>query len=328
MAAGSARECVTACEHADVLIIGAGLSGIGAAYYLQKFHPAKSYLILEGRGAIGGTWDLFRYPGVRSDSDMYTFGYSFRPWTGGQSFADGDSIRAYIRETAEAYGIDRKIRFHHRVVRASWSSEEACWTVDVEFGTEKQLRRFTCGFLYACTGYYDYEQGHAPSWPGMERFRGRIIHPQQWPEGLDYTDRRVVVVGSGATAVTLVPAMAEKAGHVTMLQRSPTYVASRPSHDALAERLQRVLPERAAYGITRWKNVLQSMLYYRIARRRPELFRKSVMESAQKALGPEIDVGTHFNPDYDPWDQRLCLAPDGNLFSTLRSGHASIVTDR
>lgn len=319
-------SCRMPFEHVDVLIVGAGLSGIGAAYHLQDRCPAKSYLILEGRDAIGGTWDLFRYPGVRSDSDMYTFGYAFQPWTGGESFADGPAIRAYIRGTAEAHGIDRKIRFQHRVVGAAWSSAEAQWTVDVEVGPEAQPARFTCGFLYTCTGYYDYEEGYAPTWPGMARYRGRIVHPQHWPDDLDYAEQRVLVIGSGATAVTLVPAMATEAAHVTMLQRSPTYVVAQPAQDAIADRLRRLLPERLAYGLIRWKNVLRSWFYYQLARRRPEGFRAAVMRRAQEALGPAVDVDPHFNPSYDPWDQRLCLAPDGDLFEALRAGRASIVT--
>ena len=283
--------------------------------------------MLEGRERIGGTWDLFRYPGVRSDSDMYTFGYSFRPWTGGTSFADGASICQYVEDTAEAYGVHEKIRFRHRVVRAAWSSSEALWTVDAEVGDDREPRRFTCRFLYTCTGYYDYEEGHAPAWPGMDRFEGRVVHPQFWPEDLDYTGQRVVVIGSGATAVTLVPAMAEDAEHVTMLQRSPTYVATQPSKDRLALRLRKLLPERLAYGLARWKNVLRGLFYYQLARRKPDLFKRGVMAKAKAQLGPDVDVQEHFNPDYDPWDQRLCLAPDGDLFRVLREGTASVKTD-
>ena len=314
-------------EYVDVLVLGAGLSGVGVAAHLQMECPQKSVLVLEGRERIGGTWDLFRYPGVRSDSDMYTFGYSFRPWTGGKSFADGEAIRQYVEDTAEAYGIDERIRFRHRVVRAEWSSEDAQWTVDAEVGEERAPRRFTCRFLYTCTGYYDYEEGHAPRWPGQDQFEGRIVHPQFWPEDLDYTGQRVVVIGSGATAVTLVPAMAERAAHVTMLQRSPTYVATQPAEDRLALRLRALLPEKLAYGIARWKNVLRSLFYYQLARRTPDLFKKGVMAKAKDQLGPGVDVQEHFSPSYDPWDQRLCLAPDGDLFRVLREGTASVVTD-
>ena len=314
-------------DHFDVLIIGAGLSGIGAAVHLQTRCPSRSYVLLEARDALGGTWDLFRYPGIRSDSDMYTFGYAFRPWTGGASFADGPSIRTYIEDTAEAYGVDRHIRYNHRVVRAAWSSEQGCWAVEAEAGDARRPARFTCTFLHTCTGYYAYDAGHAPTWPGMERFRGRIVHPQHWPEDVDYGGKRIVVIGSGATAVTLVPALAERAAHVTMLQRSPSYVAAQPARDPLATWLQRLLPARIAYAVIRWKNVLRSMFYYELARRRPGFFKKSVMNQAQEALGPACDADVHFNPHYDPWDQRLCLAPDGDLFAALRSGRASIATD-
>ncbi len=314
-------------EYLDVLVIGAGLSGVGAAYHLQTLVPQKSYAVLEGREAMGGTWDLFRYPGIRSDSDMYTFGYAFRPWTDGKVFADGPSIRRYIRETAEQYGIDRKVRYGHRVVRAAWSSGEARWTVDVEVGPERKPLQLTCGFLYACTGYYDYAQGHAPTWPGLDTFGGRVVHPQHWPEGLDYSGKRVVVIGSGATAVTLVPAMAEHAAHVTMLQRSPSYVAAQPSRDPFADRLRRWLPRRVAGPLARWKRILQSQFYYQVARRRPALFKAAVLKGAQRQLGPDYDVATHFTPSYAPWDQRLCMAPDGDLFRAIRSGRAEVVTD-
>jgi monooxygenase len=317
-------------EHFDVLIIGAGLSGIGAAWHLQAHCPGRSYAILEGREAIGGTWDLFRYPGVRSDSDMYTLGYRFRPWREGKAIADGPSIRKYIEDTARESGIDRRIRFGHRVVRAEWSSEEARWTVHAETGASREPTRFSCGFLYACTGYYDYEKGYTPEWEGMKRFRGRIVHPQHWPEDLDYSGMRVVVIGSGATAVTLVPAMAEGAGaaeHVTMLQRSPTYIAAQPARDAIAGALHRVMPERAAYAATRWKNVLRSMFYYSLARRRPGLFKRALKKATRTELGSEYPIDTHFTPRYEPWDERLCLAPDGDFFRAIREGRASVVTD-
>ena len=318
----------TMAEHFDVLVIGAGLSGVGAAWHLQTLCPGHSYAILEGRSAIGGTWDLFRYPGVRSDSDMYTLGYRFRPWRDGKAIADGPSIKAYIEETAREHGIDRKIRFGHRVTRAEWSSAEARWTVTAEVGAERAPARFTCGFLYTCTGYYDYERGYTPAWPGTERFRGTIVHPQHWPEALDYAGKRVVVIGSGATAVTLVPAMAETAAHVTMLQRSPSYVAAQPGRDAIANALRRMLPGGAAYAAARWKNVLKSMFFYHLARKRPALFKRGLRKGVVQALGPEYDVDTHFAPRYQPWDERLCIAPDGDLFQAIRAGRASIVTDR
>ncbi|HEY0735660.1 MAG TPA: NAD(P)/FAD-dependent oxidoreductase [Herpetosiphonaceae bacterium] len=314
-------------EHIDVLIVGAGLSGIGAAYYVQTRCPTRSYAIFEGRSTLGGTWDLFRYPGVRSDSDMYTLGYAFRPWRDAKAIADGPSILQYIRETAEEYGIDRKIRFSHRVRRAEWSSAEARWTVEVERGPEQELVRLTCNFLYMCSGYYDYSKGYTPDWPGVERFTGRVVHPQQWPQDLDYAGKHVVVIGSGATAVTLVPAMAEQAAHVTMLQRSPTYIVARPSEDAIANWLRRRLPRRIAYGLTRWKNVLLGMLFYSIARKRPESIKQTILKGVRQHLGPDYDVDTHFSPRYNPWDQRLCLVPDADLFSAIKSGKAAVVTN-
>jgi monooxygenase len=313
-------------EHFDVLIVGAGLSGIGAAYHLQKECPAKSFVILEGRDAIGGTWDLFRYPGIRSDSDMFTLGYRFRPWREAKAIAAGPSILKYVRETARECGIDRKIRFGHRVTRASWSSREAAWTVEAAGPKGKEVR-FVCNFLYMCSGYYDYAQGYMPGWPGMDRFRGRIVHPQQWPEDLDYAGRRIVVIGSGATAVTLVPALAETAAHVTMLQRSPTYIVSRPSEDLIANWLRKRLPARLAYAMVRWKNVLLTMYFYNLARRRPAQTKKGILRLIQQQLGPGYDVGKHFSPRYNPWDQRLCLVPDADLFSVIRLGKASIATD-
>ncbi|HTZ32717.1 MAG TPA: NAD(P)/FAD-dependent oxidoreductase [Methylomirabilota bacterium] len=310
----------------DVLIVGAGLSGIGAAYHLQTACPGKSYAILEGRNAIGGTWDLFRYPGVRSDSDMYTLGYRFRPWRDAKAIADGPSILQYIRETAAEYGIDKKIRYGHRAIAASWSSTDARWTVEVATpGGATQV--FTCSFVYMCSGYYNYSEGYMPGWPGMDRFTGKIVHPQKWPEDLGYSDKRVIVIGSGATAVTLVPAMAETAGHVYMLQRSPSYILSLPSQDMIAGVLRGRIPARLAYTIVRWKNVLISWFLFHRSRTQPEKMKHWMMGLAQKALGPDYDVATHFNPRYRPWDQRLCLIPDGDLFRAIRSGKASMVTD-
>ena len=314
-------------NHVDVLIVGAGLSGIGAGYYIQTQCPTKSYVILEGRDSIGGTWDLFRYPGVRSDSDMYTLGYSFRPWREPKAIADGPSILEYIRETAATYGIDQHIRFQHRVVRTEWSSADARWTVEAERGPEREPVRLTCNFLYTCSGYYSYEQGYTPQWPGLEQFNGRIIHPQHWPQDLDYSNKRVVVIGSGATAVTLVPAMAEQAAHVTMLQRSPTYIVSMPSEDTLANKLRRYLPRRLAHGLIRWKNLLFGTVFYRFMRWKPQFMKRKLIEWVRKELGSEYDVDTHFTPRYNPWDQRLCLVPDSDLFKALKSGKASIVTD-
>jgi cation diffusion facilitator CzcD-associated flavoprotein CzcO len=315
-------------EHFNVIVVGAGLSGINAAYYLQTVCPDKSFVILEGRDAIGGTWDLFRYPGIRSDSDMFTFGYPFRPWESNAAIADGASILTYIRETAEAYAITRRIRFRHRVTRASWSSGDALWTIEAERGEERAAIRFTCRFLFGCTGYYDYATGHAPQFPGAATFAGPIVHPQHWPQDLDYEGKRVVVIGSGATAVTIVPELARKAAHVTMLQRSPTYIVSQPSHDALAGKLRRFLPGRTVYALARWYFVLLNIYFFDLCRRKPTAVKKWIIGLASAQLAPGYDVKTHFTPDYDPWRQRLCIAPDGDLFCAIRSGGAEVVTGR
>lgn len=315
-------------EHVDVLIIGAGLSGIGAACHLQKHAPGKTFTILEARDAIGGTWDLFRYPGVRSDSDMYTLGYAFRPWGQAKSIADGDSILEYIRDTAREHDLEPAIRFGHRVLAAEWSSRSARWTVVAARAESGDPVTITCHFLYACTGYYRYDQPYAPIFPGADEFSGTLVHPQHWPADLDWTGRRVVVIGSGATAVTLVPALAGTAAHVTMLQRSPSYVLSLPSRDPLADRLRRRLPPRLAYSIVRWKNVLLGMLNFQISRRAPGLMKRLLRKGVRARLPVGYDVDTHFAPDYDPWDQRMCFLPDGDLLAALRGGRASIVTDR
>jgi cation diffusion facilitator CzcD-associated flavoprotein CzcO len=315
-------------EHFDVLIVGAGISGIGAGYHLQTNCPGRSYAILEGRERIGGTWDLFRYPGIRSDSDMYTLGYSFRPWTSPKAIADGPAILEYLNETARAYGIDREIRFGHFVKRAAWSSESACWTVEVERGEAREPVRFTCSFLFMCSGYYDYAQGYTPDFPGAERFAGRVVHPQQWSDDVEYKGKRVVVIGSGATAVTLVPNLAKQAAHVTMLQRSPTYIVSMPDEDRVASWLQRQLPAKLAYALTRWKNVLLGLLLYQFCQRAPERAKRLILRGVQTALGPDFDVERHFSPSYKPWDQRLCLVPNGDLFETIKQGRVSVVTDR
>jgi monooxygenase len=315
-------------EHLDVLIVGAGLSGIGAAYHLQERCPGKSYAILEARADLGGTWDLFRYPGIRSDSDMHTLGYRFRPWTAEKSITDGPSILEYVRRTATDHGIDRRIRFQRRVVAAGWSSAELRWTVEVERVDTGETETLTCDFLWTCSGYYRYDEGYTPEFEGVERFPGPVVHPQHWPAGLDYAGKRVVVIGSGATAVTLVPAMAEEAAHVTMLQRSPTYIASLPAEDRIARRLRRHLPERAAYAAVRWKNVMIQTLFYQLSRRRPELVKRLIRRGVERSLPPGYDVDKHFKPRYNPWDQRMCLVPDGDLFEAISAGTASVVTDR
>jgi monooxygenase len=313
--------------HVDVLIVGAGISGIDAAYHLQTKCPGKTYAILEARDALGGTWDLFRYPGIRSDSDMFTLGFPFRPWTGDKSIADGASILAYVRETAEAYGIDRKIQYHQRVERARWSSRDTRWTVGVRDTHSGTLREVTCQFLFACSGYYDYDAGYTPELAGRERFRGQIIHPQHWPEDLDYTGKRVVVIGSGATAVTLVPELARRAAHVTMLQRSPTYVVSVPARDRVAHWLRERLPSDTAGQLVRWKNVLLAMGTYAYSRRFPRSTSKFIIDQVKKHTAGTVDVATHFTPAYKPWDQRLCLVPDADLFDAIKAGTVSIVTD-
>ena len=312
----------------DVLIVGAGLSGIGAACRLQTDAPGTSYVILEARGATGGTWDLFRYPGIRSDSDMFTLGYPFRPWSEPEAIAGGDAILSYIRDTAAAHDVDRNIRFHQRVESAQWSSERARWTVTVEHTDTGERTSATCRFLYLCSGYYDYEQGHTPSWPGVGDFTGQFVHPQQWPADLDVEGKRVVVIGSGATAVTLVPALVEAgAGHVTMLQRSPSYVMALPTRDPLDDLLRRLLPEHRAYRAIRWKNVRISTAIYQLSRRYPNRIRAMLAKATKKRLPPGYDIATHFTPTYDPWDQRMCMVPEGDLFAAITSGAADVVTD-
>ena len=313
--------------HFDVLIVGAGLSGIGAAYHLQTLCPRKTFAILEARDSIGGTWDLFRYPGIRSDSDMHTLGYSFKPWTQRKAIADGPSILEYVRATARENQIDKHIRFKQRVKRARWSSKTARWTVDVEHADERRVEEYSCNFLFMCSGYYDYADGYTPQFKHRERFLGRIVHPQHWPSDLDYAGKRVVVIGSGATAVTLVPELAKTAAHVTMVQRSPTYIVSRPEVDALATAFRRLMPSRWAYGLTRWKNVLLGMIFFQLCRRRPGFVKNLVLKGVRTALGPDFDVAKHFTPRYNPWDQRLCLVPNGDLFNVINAGEASVVTD-
>jgi cation diffusion facilitator CzcD-associated flavoprotein CzcO len=311
-------------EHFDVLVVGAGISGVGAGYHLQANSPDRSYAILESRERMGGTWDLFRYPGIRSDSDMFTLGFSFKPWTEAKAIADGPSILNYLEETAAEYGIDKHIRYRHRVKSAAWSTADARWSVEAE--CDGEARHFTCDFLFMCTGYYNYARAYSPEFAGAEDFGGRIVHPQFWTGDIDYTGKRVVVIGSGATAVTLVPEMAKQAGHVTMLQRSPTYIVARPSEDRIANWLRRRLPSKTAYVITRWKNVLLQQYFFRIARKRPALAKRRILQLIRNEL-PDYDIDTHFTPTYNPWDQRVCLIPDADLFASIREGKASVVTD-
>ena len=321
-------------EHFDVIVVGAGLSGIGAGYHLQARCPDRSYAILEARHDMGGTWHLFRYPGVRSDSDMHTLGYSFKPWTAAKAIADGPSILQYVRETAAEHGIDRHIRFGHRVTRAEWSSETCRWTLQAEGVGQAdadgrgELATLSCNYLFMCSGYYSYRSGYTPAFEGIDRFRGRIVHPQSWPEDLDYARKRVLVIGSGATAMTLVPAMAETAAHVTLLQRSPTYVVAYPDVDRIANLLRRLLPARLAYDLTRRKNVAFQQWVYRQTRTKPAKVKEKLLAMVRKELGPDYDVDTHFTPAYNPWDQRLCLLPNGDLFEAIRAGKVSMVTDR
>lgn len=317
-------------EHVDVLIVGAGISGIGAAWHLQHLCPGRSWAILEGRGDLGGTWDLFRYPGIRSDSDMYTLGYSFRPWTDAKAIADGPSIMRYLRATAAESGIDAQIRYRHFVRAARFDSAAARWEVEVEIrdesGAALEEKTITCGFLQMCTGYYNYAEGHMPAFPGADAYAGTLVHPQHWPEDLDYSGKRVVVIGSGATAVTLVPEMAKDAAHVTMLQRSPTYVVARPDEDGIANWLRARLPAKVAYGLTRWKNILMGQFFYWRSRKSPEKVKEFILDQVRPRLGADY-VAEHFTPRYDPWDQRMCLVPNGDLFDAIENQRASVVTD-
>jgi len=314
-------------EHVDVVVVGAGLSGIGAGYHLQTMSPDRSYVILEGRESLGGTWDLFKYPGVRSDSDMHTLGFSFKPWTEAKSIADGPSILKYLKQTVSQYGIDKHIRYGQLVTKAQWSTDDAQWTVTSSNKATGATNTYTCSFLFLCSGYYSYKKGHTPEFAGRERFKGTIVHPQEWPTDLDYAGKRVVVIGSGATAVTIVPSMADKAAHVTMLQRSPTYMVSRPDHDVLANRMRKVLPPKMAYNLTRFKNTWRQQLVYNKTRTDPNKVKQLLLGGIQLELGADYDIAKHFTPNYNPWDQRLCLVPNGDFFKSMREGKASVVTD-
>jgi len=314
-------------EYFDVVIVGAGLSGIGAAHHLQHQCPGKRYVILEGREAMGGTWDLFRFPGIRSDSDMHTLGYNFKPWRHAKSIADGPAILKYITDTAAEEDIEKHIRYRHLVRKAAWSETDASWSIDVERNGAGEVVTIRCGFMLMCAGYYSYEQGYTPEFNGRERFNGEVVHPQTWPEDLNYRDKNVLVIGSGATAVTLVPKLAREAAHVVMLQRSPTYMVSLPDTDVIANFLRKILPIKLAYAITRWKNIRIQQMVYRRSRKSPDLVRKKLLSLVRKELGPDYDVEKHFNPRYNPWDQRLCLVPNSDFFQSVKSGDASIVTD-
>ncbi len=312
-------------EHVDVLIIGAGISGIGAGCHLTMTSPGQSFAILEGRDKLGGTWDLFKYPGIRSDSDMYTFGYAFRPWTEGIDIASADSILRYLKQTSEEYGVDKKIRYSHKVNKVDWSTPDKHWVVDITHGESNF--QMSCKFLLTCTGYYDYDKAYLPKFEAYDDYQGTIVQPQFWPEDLDYKDKTVLVIGSGATAITLVPSMAGETKHITMLQRSPTYVFTRPAKDKIANGLRKILPNTLAYRLMRARNILLNIFMFNRARNRPEKVRAFLNKMAKDELGDSVDVDVHFNPSYDPWDQRLCLIPDSDLFNVLKDGSASIVTD-
>jgi cation diffusion facilitator CzcD-associated flavoprotein CzcO len=314
-------------EHVDVVVVGAGLSGIGAGYHLQTMSPDRSYVILEGRDGLGGTWDLFKYPGIRSDSDMHTLGFSFKPWTEAKSIADGPSILQYLKQTVAQFGIDKNIRYGQLVTKAEWSTDDAQWTVTSTNKATGASNTITCSFLFMCSGYYSYKKGHTPEFTGRERFKGMVVHPQEWPTDLDYAGKRVVVIGSGATAVTIVPSMADKAAHVTMLQRSPTYMVSRPDHDVLANRMRKVLPPKMAYNLTRFKNTWRQQLVYNKTRTDPDKVKQLLLGGIKMELGADYDIDKHFTPAYNPWDQRLCLVPNGDFFKAMREGKASVVTD-
>ena len=314
-------------NHFDVIVIGAGISGIGAGYHLQTKCPEKSYAILEGRDTIGGTWDLFKYPGIRSDSDMYTLGFSFFPWKEKEAIADGPSILKYLDETSKKFNIDKKIKFNHYVKDASWCSEKSVWTLKVEDKNLMDTVTLSCNFIFMCSGYYSYEKGYTPDFEGINEFNGKIMHPQKWDTSIDYSDKEVIVIGSGATAVTLVPEMAKYAKHVTMLQRSPTYVVSAPQQDPLAIFLQKYLPSKLSYLIVRWKNILRQQWYFRLCKKNPKRVKDFIINQVRKSLGHDYDVNKHFTPNYNPWDQRMCLVPNGDLFKSIRKKQTSVVTD-
>jgi cation diffusion facilitator CzcD-associated flavoprotein CzcO len=310
----------------DVIIVGAGISGIGAAWHLQEKSPNRTYTILEGRSSMGGTWDLFRYPGIRSDSDMHTLGFSFNPWENPKAIADGPSILQYIKDTAAKFGIDKHIQYNKKVTDASWSDKDACWTLSIAAQADQPETKMQCRFFFSCSGYYDYDKGYLPEFPGIEHFKGTVLHPQQWDESLNYTNKKVVIIGSGATAVTLVPEMSKLAEKVYMLQRTPTYVITLPSEDKIAQNVRKVLPSQMAYDLVRWKNILLSMGFYNAARQWPDAIKKLILTGVKRQLGADFDM-RHFSPPYNPWDQRLCVVPDADLFKSIKEGKVEVVTD-
>ena len=311
----------------DVLVVGAGISGIGAGYHLQKKCPETSFLIFEGREKIGGTWDLFKYPGIRSDSDMYTLGYNFKPWKEQEAIADAPSILEYLNETVEEFNLKNKIRFGKYVKKARWSSESNQWTVDIEDKKTGKFSQVLCNFIFMCSGYYSYKEGYTPHFEGKENFKGDIIHPQKWDTNFDYSNKKIVVIGSGATAITIVPEMAKTAEHVTMLQRSPTYVVAAPEKDNLANKLRKYLPLKFTYWLIRWRNILRQQYYFSLCKKYPKGVKNAIIREIKKKLSNEFDVKTHFTPKYNPWDQRMCLVPDGDLFEQINQGKVSVVTD-
>jgi len=316
-----------ATEHYDLLVVGAGLSGISAGYFMKKQNPDKTFAILEGREAMGGTWDLFQYPGIRSDSDMHTLGFAFSPWKNPKAIADGPSILSYINETAKTYNIEQHIKYQHFVKSAAWSTNDSKWTVQVQLKPSEETVKFTCNFLYMCSGYYRYDEGYTPDFEGRDNFKGDVIHPQLWPQDLDYTGKRVIVIGSGATAVTIVPAMADKVSHITMLQRSPTYIIGFPEKDVISNTLGKFLPQKLNYDITRWKNICLAIVIFQLSKRRPQTVKKLIKKYITYELGSDYDIDTHLTPDYNPWEERMCLAPDADFFKALKGGNADIVTD-
>jgi monooxygenase len=313
--------------HFDVIIIGAGLSGIGAACHLKRNCPNKTFAMLEGRSNIGGTWDLFKYPGIRSDSDMHTFAYSFKPWTYDKTISDGATIMKYLNETIDDYELRKHIKYNHWISEVFWSSDEDKWTVKGKNNESNEVIQLSCNFLISCTGYYDYDEGYTPDFKGLENYKGQFVHPQKWTNDIEYENKEVIIIGSGATAVTLLPTMAEKTKHITMLQRSPTYMMSLPEHDKFSKVVKRWLPSKIAHFLARWKHVLGQIYFYKISKKKPKEVRYFIKKEIRKVLGEDYDVETHFNPKYNPWDQRICAVVDNDLFDAINEGKCTIVTD-